>query len=342
MSDEDYKELNSYLNDLCLDLFKSKDMENSFDDIFKMCNDFHRSYNKNYLKIKEENNNLTFEDVLKISREIIASMDIKYLPIFDNLLKSGQLDFDYDNKTPDSYCSFNLSPRYEDNGIINIKNDKIINIKRSFNYDDIRVLIHEFCHYLNSMKKRDVVSYVTTEFISIYFEFYANQFIAKFYNPNKEAFPFFKRLNNTYINTNRVYPYEALILSYKDFGDLNPTSYLDFNKYIYEDYTKESYDHETSTALKNFKSIDNLKSSIIESYYYLYATILAFNARKRTNRKDVLRLMEEASNPENKDLDIDELFTKYNIIISEDIEKGAIEEVEKYLSLFQDNIKRGK
>ena len=45
-----------------------------------------------------------------------------------------------------------------------------IDLARTYNYDDVLSLIHEFIHSTNSSKNMGEYRYILTEFFSIYFE----------------------------------------------------------------------------------------------------------------------------------------------------------------------------
>ena len=55
---------------------------------------------------------------------------------------------------------------------------QIININREFNYNDVRLLVHEFIHYTNG-KHISPNRHYFTEFLSIYFEFYTIDYLLK-------------------------------------------------------------------------------------------------------------------------------------------------------------------
>lgn len=342
MKESSYNELNEYLNDVCLKLFKSKDIENTFESITKINNHFNNTYNKKYLNIEEETNNLSFEDVLKIAREIIASIDIKYLSIFNQILINGQLDFDYDNETPGSYFSFRPYNIKINSNVTNYKNEKIINIKRNFNYDDVVVLIHEFMHYLNSSKRNDIIGNVIDEFISIYFELYANEFICKVYNPKQEELQYFDRLNFIFDITGFNKIFENLIIMYKNFGNLDSNSYQNFNEFITDIYNSDSYNREVTIALRKFNNSPAISDLIIIGYNYLYSTIIAFNARQTSNYRDILRLSENINSSFNKNKDIQSLLSEYNIKLNSNLENTAVNGIKEYLNSFKYSLKKGK
>ena len=170
--EEIYNKLNDYLNEIC----KYLEVQDSFllDSIHILAglNDKMLSFFNNYnFDNKVINNNLTFEEVVYLAREIIEQIDVSYLDSFDSLIKTGELDFSYENEYDCScYECF-----YNDNREVV---GKFININREFSYEDVVTLVHEFIHYTNGDKNTNI-RYYLTEFLSIYFEFFARDYLLK-------------------------------------------------------------------------------------------------------------------------------------------------------------------
>ena len=167
---EIYDKLNYYLNEICKYLEKGNSLllEN-IHGISILNDEFLKHIQSYHLDNKTKQNKLTFEDIFLLAREIIGSIDESYLESFDNLIKSGELDFSFESIYEDSVC---ISTHRKNQ----VK--QIININREFNYNDVRILIHEFIHYTNG-KKISTNSHYFTEFLSIYFEFYAIDYLLK-------------------------------------------------------------------------------------------------------------------------------------------------------------------
>ena len=167
---EIYDKLNYYLNEICKYLEKENAflLENIYaisrlnDEVLKHIEDYR-------LDNKTKQNKLTFEDVFLLARKIIASIDKSYLESFDNLIKSGELDFSFESAYEDSVCI----SMHRKNQV-----KQIININREFNYNDVRLLVHEFIHYTNG-KHISPNRHYFTEFLSIYFEFYTIDYLLK-------------------------------------------------------------------------------------------------------------------------------------------------------------------
>ena len=181
MKKEDYKRLNDYLNDTFIylsghDGFFIQNMRS----IFIFNNMLYGKLKDIELEHKFHENNLTFEDVYELARNEIEKINSNYLKEFDKLINSGRLglfkqeeninikEVDYYEKLSevenneeeirnDSVCSYN-------NG------DYFIDLARTYNYNDVLTLIHEFIHSTNSSKNMGEYRYILTEFFSIYFE----------------------------------------------------------------------------------------------------------------------------------------------------------------------------
>lgn len=97
MNEEMYKKLNSYLNDFFIKAqhFDPIFIEN-LDGYCALSKLIMNKFNGTFKKWKIKENNLTFSDVYLIAREIIASIDAKYLDKYDQILQNGILDFSYE------------------------------------------------------------------------------------------------------------------------------------------------------------------------------------------------------------------------------------------------------
>ncbi len=291
-----YKILNYYLNEIC----KYLEKENLFllNNIraISIYNDTFYEYIKN-LEIEQEvvTNHLTYDDVFMIAREIIEQIDPNYLEEFDKLLSMGKLDFSYNNNYNESACIF-----YQ-NGI---PTDKIININRAFNYEDVWLLIHEFMHYING-DKNTLNRYYLTEFISIYFELYAVQYLLDKGIPYNEI-DVFKRFKWIKEDCVRFYQYDTVLLAYIYFGDINDDTINYLQKYVIN-ISKKAFDHEClqlydclnniykynqEEIKNNINSLGAILSEefITKDYRYILGTILAIYALKYVNFKDMVYL----------------------------------------------------
>lgn len=294
---EIYDRLNHYLNDIC----KYLEKENSFlleniSNIWKL-NDGFLKFIENYdLDTKTIKNNLTYEDVYYLAREIIENIDKDYLESFDRLIQSGELDFSYEFAYNDSECI----SMYKDGKAVK----QIININREFNYNDVRLLIHEFIHYTNGKKKSINRNYLT-EFLSIYFEFYATDYLLK-KKINKEEIDYLYRIKNVKAHSTIFFQYEIVILAYAKFGNLDENTIV-LLKQFFLNIKREVFENECTTLYKNLciieeKNKDRIKENpdefgsilsekfIAYNYKYILGTFLAVYAYKHCNFNDIVYL----------------------------------------------------
>lgn len=291
-----YTKLNHYLNEICNYLEK----ENSFlleniHSIYKLNDAFLKQIQTYSLDNKIVKNNITFEEVFLLAREIIESIDKSYLTDFDNLIQSGELDFSFDGIYEDSECI----SRYRKKRV-----KQLINMNREFNYNDVRILIHEFNHYTNG-KKDSINRHYFTEFLSIYFEFYTIEFLLE-KGINKEEVDYFHRMKNIKRHSTIFFQYEKVLLAFITFGNLDDDTILLLHHYFLN-IPKERFEKECTLLYKslciaeayhkekiktNPKMLGQILAEefIIQDYRYILGTILALYARKYANFNDIVYL----------------------------------------------------
>ncbi len=334
---EVYNELNYYLNEICNYLQR----ENSFllENIYKIAriNDEYLVHIRDYeLNNKVSQNNLSFSDVYYLAREIIENIDKNYLERFDNLIKSGELDFSYDN----GYYGSHYRP------ILNKGEVKqIININREFNYNDVVVLVHEFIHYTNG-KKYSINGEYLSEFLSIYFELYAVDYLLE-KGINKEEIDILDRIKNTKIQSMSLCKYEIVLLAFIKFGNLDDSTvsllqqyFLPIEKEIFE---KEciNLNKKLNIIVKKYKDkieenpkmIGYLLSEefITYNYKYVLGTLLAIYARKYSDFNEIINLNNHINEYDNKS--IYDICLGINIDLkSKDFVKNLFNAVDEYIS----------
>ena len=85
MNEEKFKKLNNYLNEAFIELEKrDKFLIKNILNIGWLNEQFLKYINNKDLSVIIKQNNLTFEDIFLLAREIIGSIDEKYLPDYDN------------------------------------------------------------------------------------------------------------------------------------------------------------------------------------------------------------------------------------------------------------------
>ena len=306
--DEVYTKLNYYLNEMC-NYLKGKDFFfldniNNIALLNDKLNNLIYEYNLDY-EVKK--NNLTFLDVYNLAREIIASIDETYLPIYDKLITSGELDFGYEGEYDISCFQTKIT---ENN------TQKLINIARKFSYQDVVTLVHEFIHYI-SYQENNIIEYYLCEFLAIYFETYAVNYLIKKGFP-KEEIDYLKRFKILKRDSDRIYRYEVIFLVYTTFGNLSDTSYT-LLKQFYMNMSKDYFEKECKNFYKILEVIkekhkDELQDNpkllgeilseefIAADYRYVLGTILAIYVLEYGNMKDMVYLNNNLDKYQDKSL----------------------------------------
>jgi len=333
MQKQDYKKLNTYLNDI----FNILKDDNNFlikNILFiaKM-NDAYLDLISNYeISNYTKENKLTYEEIYLLAREIIASINLKYLEDYDNLIESGQLDFGYNNEYNDSYF---------------IHEHNLINIRREFNYNDVISLVHEFIHYTNGKEKQSKNRYLLTEFLSIYFEMYALDYlIAK--DISKEEIGLYDRLISTLVNAKKIYTYEIVFLAYEKFGNIDEDTINYLNEY-YLSISKDDFLEECMNLLNCFIEKDktnNNSENIYEivipffnHYRYLIGTLIAFYAKDYCKLEDIVNLNNHI-NDDIGNMDTIQVLRKIGInVSSEEFLNKALESIEVYIKKYSNQKK---
>lgn len=319
-----YEKLNFYLNEICKYLEKNHPF--FFRNIYKISifNDIllKKLEQYNFAKTTKQNK-LTYQDVIAMAREIIALIDSSYLEEFDELVSNGVLDFSYD----DYYFDSHVSTTYDGEG--NVKR-KLININRSFNYDDVRVLVHEFVHYTND-KIRSINRIEMAEFLSIYFEFFAVTHMLKS-GINGDELDHFIRFKNVRNMSSRLFRYEWSLLAYIKFGGIDSDSCDYLYKYFGVKISEEDFASECrmlcdnlSKAEKNTEEIwkenyQKFGEALCEEfigvdYLYILGTALALYARKYCSFDEIVYLNNHINGYD--DMDIEDICQKIGIDLSD-------------------------
>lgn len=342
MTKDEYSELNNYLNDAFLYLEKNNSFLNNIPIIGNLCNLYIETFN-DYQKKEVKKNHLTFEDVYMIARKIIETIDSKYLEEYDKIIEKGILDFSYNNAYNASHF---LHP--SSNCLLGF-----ININREFNYNDICILIHEFIHYTNSRNDKLSINHeILAEFISIYFENYAEEYLLKNGVLNEEINIKSSRIYNTLKDCKIFNIYAPVLFTYKQFGSIDEQSYnLLYNYYI--KIEKHEFDNCCKKVLNSLKIkekvylnenqfnkeydynklIQSYGSLFENNYKYIIGTILSMLAKKYSNLKEITFLNNHINDYEYANKSILQILKEINIDINkeyffEELKKMFIEEVE--------------
>ena len=358
MKKEDYKRLNDYLNDTFIylsehDGFFIQNMQS----IFILNNMLYGKLNDIDLEHKFHKNNLTFEDVFNLTRNEIEKINPNYLEEFDRLIDSGCLEFflheqnmiikgnttyeklsEIENNEEeirnDSVCSYN-------NG------DYFIDLARTYNYNDVLTLIHEFIHSTNSSKNMGEYRYILTEFFSIYFEMLSQKELLE-NGINSSELDIFDRIKNTGKISKEITEYDLVFISYNLFGNIKENSYKDLKKYHivsstkkefecacvrllkYFDYQKIQYNNES----KKFNLYDYRKCiSILFSsgYRYLLGTLFSCYLLENGNKDKIVWLNDHINDEKMKNMNLIDVLKMIDIdLTDENINEKLVESAQNY------------
>lgn len=325
--EEVYSTLNNYLNDICnymqetnpfflKNILKIIMLNDSFYDFIDTYN-----LNKNVIK-----NHLTYYEVFMLGREIIEKIDKNYLDIYDNLIQSGELDFGYEGEYDVSVCHTE----------INDKGAKhLIDIAREFNYNDVISLVHEFIHYING-KTLSLNRNYLTEFLSIYFELFANDYLLK-KGINSEEIGSFDRLVFAKRNSNSLFKYEMVFLAYLKFGNIDENS-IDWVRKYFPNLKEDVFNRECTRLCEILSKIEKDNKEIIKKnpkirgeilskefiahdYRYLLGTLCAVYAKRYCDFDKIVYL--------NNHIDEYNHLSVYEILLGVQIDVNAKDFVEK-------------
>lgn len=306
MTDEMYERLNNYLNTIFIELDKTDKIfiNNLYHFFIINCMIDEKFRDAKIVNVSKENK-LTFNDVYLLGREIIEKINPKYLNDYDSLIETGELDFSFENYYNDSVCI----SMYKNDQVVK----KIINLNREFNYNDVVSLIHEFIHYTNSKNKISFNRYFFGEFISIYFEIFALNYILNIKKVPYEELNINSRIISLFRHNNDLYKYIVILLTYNNIGNINKDTMKEAN-IVFNGLKDDFYEKECLTFLKkcdyinenNFKEDISKKMKELVSYAYKYiiGTLLAYYAHKHCKLEDMVKLNDNINTIDNPEFSI--------------------------------------
>lgn len=339
MTEKQYNELNNYLNDILMELNKAnKIFVDNFMDIFKITTIIFDRFHGKSIKSINNQNNITFNEVYLLSREIIENINPKYLEQFDNIIENGELNFDYEEEYYDSHVK-----------TITDKNhiQKEINIKRTFSYDDVISLIHEFFHYLNSDVKRTQAHEFFTEYISIYFELIAKEYLLNIKNVPIDEVNTNSRIMSLFKSAYQCYNYITILLAYEELGNINNNTINDLNKIL--EIKDKKFDEECLSFLKKINDLcknnshDDMKEEMTAlvkyNYRYITGTLLSYYAIKHCKIEDIVRFNDQINSNEYADLSIHEILNTIGIEVNGDMINESLDIIDKSIYIYDERVK---
>lgn len=333
MNEEMYKKLNSYLNDFFVKAQKNDPI--FIDEIYNFCklsDLIMNEFNGMFKKEKSQENNLTFNDVYINAREIISSIDTKYLSKYDQILQNGILDFSYEKEYFDSHYSYSYN---QTNNLIFNE----ININRFFDYTDISTLVHEFFHYTNGDCIPSHNRRFLTEFISIYFEEYAKKYLMKEKKLASKDVLLNDRIIDFLVINKKFNSFCLILLAYEKLGNLSSNTPNEMKEIL--NIYDATFENE---CLKLVEKIDSSNDSLdfynylTRQYKYLVGTILAYYALEHCDIKDIIKLNDSLNDPKYVEKNIYELLELYGIEFDDNLIYESIDIMKKVLN--SDNLKK--
>ena len=358
MKKEDYKRLNDYLNDAFIylskyDCFFIQNMHM----IFPLNSILYENLKDIDLRHNSYKNNLIYEDVFNLARNEIEKINPNYLEDFDKLIDSGRLEFFLHEQNmiiKESTYYENLSEI--ENNEEEIRNDSrccytedgyFIDLARTYNYDDVLSLIHEFIHSTNSSKNMGEYRYILTEFFSIYFEILSQKDLLE-KGINSSELDIFDRIKNTGRISQTISKYDIVFMAYNLFGNIKEDSCEDLKKYRIVLSTKEDFEEACIFLLRYFdyqkieynnkneefnlhdyrKCISKLFSS---GYRYLYGTLFACYLLENGNKDKIVWLNDHINDEEIKDMDLTDVLKIIGIdLTDENIDAKLVDSAQNY------------
>ena len=353
MKKEDYKRLNDYLNDAFIYLSEN---DSFFIQHIQMISKLNFMFYEKLIDIELEHtfheNNLTYEDVFNLARNEIKKINPDYLEEFDKLIDSGRLGLfkQEENITIKKCDDYGKLSEIENNeeetknisACYYTEDDYFIDLARTYNYNDVNLLIHEFIHSTNSLGDMAL-----TEFFSIYFEMLSQkELLEKGINPSE--LDIFDRIKDTIEISKDIIEYDFAFLSYNLFGNIKEDSCEELKKYNIVTSTKEDFENVCISSLRYFdyKKIkynnENKKFNLYdyrkcisglfsEGYKYLLGTLFACYLLENGNKDKVVWLNDHINDEEIKNMNFIDVLKIIGIdLTDENINKKLVDSAQNY------------
>ena len=298
MTNEEYQELNNYLslelNNMKNDYFFLENIE-----IFKYINDkYYEVIEKYDISSNYNNLGLSDDDIYLLAHEIVESISPKYVELLEQLKNNNGLYIS------DNNIIINNKYVLNDSTSLILPDKKIIFIKKKGNYSDVKQLVHELIH-CTSKNEHNIKRYILGEFLSIYFEQYAEEFL-KNKDIKDESVKSNDRIISTYNRSVELSYFINPLIIYLQLHEINIENIEYINKDIIK-ISKEELEMQCKKLLNAFRKYSDQKKGIVGynhfsvSFQYLFATLLSFYATKNCKLEDMINLNEHID-------DKDELF----------------------------------
>lgn len=246
----------------------------------------------------------TVRDVAKI----LYSIEPKYAHKFANQIKNETIYFSFNHEFSES--SYTYYPNTK---------EEFININMNHNYGDVKLLVHEFMHSLNGINTESKNVRELTEFISIYFEIYANRYLQD-EGVNSKDIDSKTTIQNLY---NRL----AIMRSFQNV----------FSACLNDNYLVDIEDLKRTALLFEIveKQGHDLNAFIAKNYKYIVCTLLAIYASYKVKPEDIAKLNDEITIQKHDKLNSLELLKKHNIKMDDEFKNDIAECMDHYFDEFK-------
>lgn len=335
IADVFYK-VNKYLNIICNELEKKDSFLLNYSSLIDYLSQGIITKLKDSVdyRLYDKKSNLTFMDVYNLARDIIESINPKYLRDYDKILDNGILNFDYENNQNPSSFTYDYDT-----------NKMSININRSFSYRDVITLIHEYFHYTNYSENNSINQNILTEFISIYFETYTINYLRGI-GISDEDINSYDRLDDLIKNYELFKPYSEIITIFNNYGGVdkycidkycerNENANFNFviQKSVVLSFVLEVIEHNYyESECKDFSLEENLSEMFKDNYKYIIGIIFTFYAIDSVDKESIVLLNDNINTKELGDMDTAELLNMIGININDGsfIDK-VVESIRKFV-----------
>lgn len=279
--------------------------------IFELSNYYLGYYNNNIKDIintSKFRKIITKKETISLAREIIEKINPEYALEFDRLNNKNSIVFINQNLLFNLTTTFtNNEKRYGSNyQRRRLKNKKFshrIKIDRTYTYNDVTTLIHEFIHYMVNEKMFNNSSFqYFSEFLPIYYETYAIDYLIKEKGIDANDIDVSKRIITNVQNCE--FHQQLLIPAMKKlYGEISYDNYLKMtDKYKIENKTTDKKQDFYISMIGYLNYVNYLNvykkrykrkiSDVLTRYYqHLTGTFYAFYARKNYNLDEVNKLL---------------------------------------------------
>lgn len=315
-------------------------------------------------KIVSKNNKKTKiskEDMINYSKKVLESLDENLLDGINNFNLSGSII--YSNKIKRALTRnkiSNMSIRK-----LNNKNQRklkyTININEEITYETIKTFIHEYMHYISgnnvpkneygglTIYKKNINEQKYGEFISIYFEEYAKDYMVNNFNINNDEFDSTFRLTDTKLQNH----YRSIYLPFAIYYNYGKYDYKNYKEFVeendvnlnpsYEGFSKnkkvflKSFSEVITLSLKyikidiekpnlyNNRNKDSFNKLLVEGLYknnYVLGTLLAFYVKDKITPKEMLEFARIINKNDKTNMYKDPIYKKVDDMYEEVLDGG--------------------